>query len=321
MPALIGRYKDSIVQLFENIDSKAFTNMINYIFDATIFDLNAGIYSFLFANKFKTEAQKYLQDIKDNVKAGRSVFPLAIRSYRSNALRSGNQRDEENYTEVADLKIDFQVGSGLELIDLLKADELIGSIYVPSIYEFLSSVAEKKYNANDLNKIIKKLPGYRATSRVYAALSTMLCANMEVNQFWMIEPTSWFSLDYWQYKIGAYPENYLSKGVGFAYDKALVKNGLKNKLNNLYTNTNDKKIIGLSGSSYDKHFFAGYAYGKDSRSQKFRKFEDWSDDSIIAYIVNYDKKDTKYHQKQNIVLVAKLLQYGYLYKDMDKDNK
>lgn len=60
---------------------------------------------------------------------------------------------------------------------------------------------------------------------------------------------------------------------------------------------------------------------KDSRSEDFKQWKKHSDDSILAFIWNHDKKDTEYHNEENIVLIAKALQYGYLYKDMDKDNE
>ncbi|MDC8913034.1 hypothetical protein PR258_01400, partial [Metamycoplasma hyosynoviae] len=318
LPTLVGSYKDNIVTLFEHIDSAAFTNMINYVFDATIFNLDAGVYSFLFGGRFKAEATTYLQEIKNNVKGERLILPSAIR-----ARRSIPPRGQEAYEEVEDIKIDFQIGTGLELLSLISADKLIGSIFIPSVDQFLNSVSTKKYSSVDeLNKIVKKLPGYRATSRVYTALSVMLCSNMSADEFWMPKPSFWDFVKWGQYTLGAYPENYISKGVQFAYKKVLEKDNLKSKIKSLYNGSNNHKFIGLTSSiSYDDHYFAGYAEGKNSRDDNFRKWTDWSDDSITAYIVNYNKTESKHHKKNNIVLIAKMLQYGYLYKDMDKDNK
>ncbi|MDD1378777.1 GDSL-type esterase/lipase family protein [Metamycoplasma hyosynoviae] len=319
LPTLVSKYKDNIVKLFENIDSKAFTNMINYIFEASIFSLDSGIYSFLFGGKFKTKAQENFNEIKNNVKS-RWLLPKAIRSIR----RYGRQnRNGETYEEVQDLKIDFQVGDGAELISLISADKLIGSIFMPSIKEFIHSVSDKKYSKDDLNKIIKKLPGYRATSRIYAAITMMLFSNMDLNQFW---PDSGLQL-----VLGAYPENFISKGIEFAYTKALSRNDLKKKFIGFYKTGNDGLVVGMKytsggwfsteGIGYDKHFFAGYADGQDSRSKEFKNFTKHSEDSIISFIINYEKEDTTYHNKKNIVLIAKLLQWGYLYKDMDNNGK
>ncbi|MDD7912305.1 SGNH/GDSL hydrolase family protein [Metamycoplasma hyosynoviae] len=323
LPTLVGNYKDNIVTLFEHIDSAAFTNMINYVFDATIFNLDAGVYSFLFGGRFKTEATSHLQEIKNNVKSDRALFPLAFKSATINRLGKRRKRDTEDYQEIEDVKIEFQIGTGFELLSLISADKLIGSIFLPSISQFLNSVSTKKYSSKDeLNKIIKKLPGYRATSRVYTALSVMLCSNMTADEFWMPKPNWWEFTKLAQYALGAYPENYISKGVEFAYKKILEKGDLKSKIKNLYNSSSDHKLIGLTSSiNYDNHYFAGYADGKDSRTEEFRKWTNWSEDSITAYIVNYNKTENKHHNKHNIVLIAKMLQYGYLYKDMDKDNK
>ena len=134
---------------------------------------------------------------------------------------------------------------------------------------------------------------------------------------------------FWDFKFfitQANVRSLVSKSID-AVIKYYLKDDIKTKMKTLYGNNKSIKQIGIeyysgflsSGYQYWSSFFSGYANGNDSHSNAYKNFTDWSDDSILSFIYNYEKFDNKYHNLPNIVLIAKLLKYGYLYKDMDKE--
>ena len=292
-----------IREIFRNIDPDAFINAINYIFEMNIFNLDGGLYSLLFSGVLKEEAKKHLDKI-DKIK--------------SRALPK--RQEPSKYEKTKDLNITFKKFSGADLGSLLPqllSIPLLESVFIPALRRYLNDVTSKKYE--DI-KEVKKLNSYKAINRIYTSIMMMAYSKLKENNalqyFW----------DFRFFLVQANVRTFVSKSIDDVIKHYLDEN-LKNKLKNLYGNKKSAKQIGIeyysgwtsSGYQYWSSFFSGYANGNDSHSNAYKNFTDWSDDSILSFIYNYEKFDNKYHNLPNIVLIAKLLKYGYLYKDMDKE--
>lgn len=306
---------DKIREIFRNIDPDAFINAINYIFEMNIFNLDGGLYSLLFSGALKEEAKKHLDKIE------KFKTRAIMTSLRNTEFKQPKRQDPSKYEKTKDLnikfeKIDFLSFFSLSALKQLAEIPLLESIFIPTLRRYLNDITSKKYE--DI-KEVKKLNSYKAINRIYTSLMLFVYGKLkESNQleyFW--DKKIFFST------IEANIRHFVSKTIGqvIKYYLDLNNNELKNKLKALYNG--DKKLlkqIGLTTNySYWKSFFSGYANGNDSHSNSYKNFTDWSDDSILSFIYNCEKFDNKYHKLPNIVLIAKLLKYGYLYKDMDKE--
>ncbi len=190
-------------------------------------------------------------------------------------------------------------------------------MFIPALRRYLNDVTSKKYE--DI-KEVKKLNSYKTINRIYTSIMMMAYSKLKENN----------ALQYfWDFKFFITQVNVrslVSKSID-AVIKYYLKDDIKTKMKSLYGNNKSIKQIGIeyysgwtsSGYQYWSSFFSGYANGNDSHSNVYKNFNDWSDDSILSFIYNYEKFDNKYHNLPNIVLIAKLLKYGYLYKDMDKE--
>ncbi|MCV3733454.1 GDSL-type esterase/lipase family protein [Mycoplasma enhydrae] len=300
LPNVLSKHRNSLQTIFSKMDSNAYVKMINYIFEVSKFSLDGGIYSILFANRFKTLAQENIVDIQKNNYVARQT------------AQAKSQK----------LQITFNVGSGLDLLSLASVDSLLAAIYEPAVRAFFKEVSELiKTKGTQLDiKTIKKLSSYKAANRIYSSLALLAAGSGDLSQFW--PNGGGFLSAYW---TGLYPENFISKGMDKAYDKLLNTEADADVVAQIakLDEANWSKLgIKKSGLKfvYDKHFFAGYSdKNEDTRHLDFRNFKKWTDDSILAFIANPEKTDNKYHNQKNIVLIAKLLQKGYLYKDMDKE--
>ncbi|AZZ65359.1 hypothetical protein DMC14_000940 [Metamycoplasma phocicerebrale] len=293
IPTLMNKYKDKIINLFSKVDHIAYTKMINYLFDASKFDLKEGLYSVLFNKSYKDLAQQ-------------NISKIIKRSAPSG--QNGKPRDNSEF------KINVEIGLGLELVNLLSADTLLASLFRPTVQTFIEEVVKlAKNNNNQIDiKEVKKLDGYRATSRIYASITLLSLSNMTIDEYWPITGAAALS--------GQYAENYISSSIAKAYKEVIEKNSeIKTYLKTLNNDTLAK--IGISNEiKYNDYFFAGYTIDNtNSRNVNFRNFSKWTDDSIMSFIANPEKTDNIYHNEKNIVLIAKLLQKGYLYKNMDNE--
>lgn len=304
-----------IREIFRNIDPDAFINAINYIFEMNIFNLDGGLYSLLFSGVLKEEAKKHLDKI-DKFKSR-----ALMTSLRNTEFKQPKRQEPSKYEKTKDLnikfeKIDLSSFFSLSVIQQLAEIPLLESIFIPALRRYLNDVASKKYE--DI-KEVKKLNSYKAINRIYTSLMLFVYGKLKesnkLEYFW--DKKIFFST------IKANIKHFVSKTIGQAIDYYLTLNNneLKNKLKALYdSDENLLKQIGLQKNyKYWSSFFSGYANGNDSHSNAYKNFNDWSDDSILSFIYNYEKFDKKYHNLPNIVLIAKLLKYGYLYKDMDKE--
>lgn len=304
-----------IREIFRNIDPDAFINAINYIFEMNIFNLDGGLYSLLFSGVLKEEAKKHLDKINEFKSKALTT------SLRNTEFKQPKRQEPSKYEKTKDLnikfeKIDFFSFLSFDALKQLANIPLLESIFIPILRRYLNDVTSKKYeNIKD----IKKLNSYKAINRIYTSLMLFMYGKLkESNQleyFW--DKKIFFST------IKANIRHFVSKTIGqvIKYYLELNNNELKNKLKALYNDDeNLLKQIGLQKNyKYWSSFFSGYANGNDSHSNAYKNFNDWSDDSILSFIYNYEKFDNKYHNLPNIVLIAKLLKYGYLYKDMDKE--
>ena len=305
---------DKIREIFRNIDPDAFINAINYIFEMNIFNLDGGLYSLLFSGVLKEEAKKHLDKI-DKFKSR-----ALMTSLRNTELKQPKRQEPSRYEKTKDLNITFKKLSGADLGSLLPqllSIPLLESAFIPALRRYLNDVTSKKYE--DI-KEVKKLNSYKAINRIYTSIMMMAYSKLKENNalqyFW----------DFRFFLVQANVRTFVSKSIDDVIKHYLDEN-LKNKLKNLYGNKKSVKQIGIeyysgwtsSGYQYWSSFFSGYANGNDSHSNAYKNFNDWSDDSILSFIYNYEKFDNKYHNLPNIVLIAKLLKYGYLYKDMDKE--
>ncbi|WP_405311471.1 GDSL-type esterase/lipase family protein [Metamycoplasma faucium] len=303
-----------IREIFRNIDPDAFINAINYIFEMNIFNLDGGLYSLLFSGVLKEEAKKHLDKI-DKFKSR-----ALMTSLRNTELKQPKRQEPSKYEKTKDLNITFKKFSGADLGSLLPqllSIPLLESVFIPAVRRYLNDVTSKKYE--DI-KEVKKLNSYKAINRIYTSIMMMAYSKLKENNalqyFW----------DFRFFLVQANVRTFVSKSIDDVIKHYLDEN-LKNKLKNLYGNKKSAKQIGIeyysgwtsSGYQYWSSFFSGYANGNDSHSNAYKNFTDWSDDSILSFIYNYEKFDNKYHNLPNIVLIAKLLKYGYLYKDMDKE--
>lgn len=305
---------DKIREIFRNIDPDAYINAINYIFEMNIFNLDGGLYSLLFSGVLKEEAKKHLDKI-DKFKSR-----ALMKSLRNTELKQPKRQEHSKYEKTKDLNITFKKFSGADLGSLLPqllSIPLLESVFIPALRRYLNNVTSKKYE--DI-KEVKKLNSYKAINRIYTSIMMMAYSKLKENNalqyFW----------DFRFFLVQANVRTFVSKSIDDVIKQYLDEN-LKNKLKNLYGNKKSAKQIGIeyysgwtsSGYQYWSSFFSGYANGNDSHSNAYKNFNDWSDDSILSFIYNYEKFDNKYHNLPNIVLIAKLLKYGYLYKDMDKE--
>ena len=305
---------DKIREIFRNIDPDAYINAINYIFEMNIFNLDGGLYSLLFSGVLKEEAKKHLDKI-DKFKSR-----ALMKSLRNTELKQPKRQEHSKYEKTKDLNITFKKFSGADLGSLLPqllSIPLLESVFIPALRRYLNDVTSKKYE--DI-KEVKKLNSYKAINRIYTSIMMMAYSKLKENNalqyFW----------DFRFFLVQANVRTFVSKSIDDVIKQYLDEN-LKNKLKNLYGNKKSAKQIGIeyysgwtsSGYQYWSSFFSGYANGNDSHSNAYKNFNDWSDDSILSFIYNYEKFDNKYHNLPNIVLIAKLLKYGYLYKDMDKE--
>ena len=303
-----------IREIFRNIDPDAFINAINYIFEMNIFNLDGGLYSLLFSGVLKEEAKKHLDKI-DKFKSR-----ALMTSLRNTEFKQPKRQEPSKYEKTKDLNITFKKFSGADLGSLLPqllSIPLLESVFIPALRRYLNDVTSKKYE--DI-KEVKKLNSYKAINRIYTSIMMMAYSKLKENNalqyFW----------DFRFFLVQANVRTFVSKSIDDVIKHYLDEN-LKNKLKNLYGNKKSAKQIGIeyysgwtsSGYQYWSSFFSGYANGNDSESNAYKNFTDWSDDSILSFIYNYEKFDNKYHNLPNIVLIAKLLKYGYLYKDMDKE--
>ena len=303
-----------IREIFRNIDPDAFINAINYIFEMNIFNLDGGLYSLLFSGVLKEEVKKHLDKI-DKFKSR-----ALMTSLRNTELKQPKRQEPSRYEKTKDLNITFKKFSGADLGSLLPqllSIPLLESVFIPAVRRYLNDVTSKKYE--DI-KEVKKLNSYKAINRIYTSIMMMAYSKLKENNalqyFW----------DFRFFLVQANVRTFVSKSIDDVIKHYLDEN-LKNKLKNLYGNKKSVKQIGIeyysgwtsSGYQYWSSFFSGYANGNDSHSNAYKNFNDWSDDSILSFIYNYEKFDNKYHNLPNIVLIAKLLKYGYLYKDMDKE--
>lgn len=307
---------DKIREIFRNIDPDAYINAINYIFEMNIFNLDGGLYSLLFSGVLKEEAKKHLDKI-DKFKSR-----ALMTSLRNTELKHPKRQEPSKYEKTKDLNITFKkidlFKDGLSLARQLAEIPLLESVFIPALRRYLNDVTSKKYeNIKD----IKKLNSYKALNRIYTSLMLFAYGKLKENNnleyFWEKK------YDLFLFSIEANIKHFVSKTIGQAIDYYLTLNNneLKNKLKALYnSDENLLKQIGLQKNyKYWSSFFSGYANGSNSHSNSYKNFNDWSDDSILSFIYNYEKFDNKYHKLPNIVLIAKLLKYGYLYKDMDKE--
>lgn len=305
-----------IREIFRNIDPDSFINAINYIFEMNIFNLDGGLYSLLFSGVLKEEAKKHLDKI-DKFKSR-----ALMTSLRNTEFKQPKRQEPSKYEKTKDLNITFKkidlFKDGLSLARQLAEIPLLESIFIPALRRYLNDVTSKKYeNIKD----IKKLNSYKALNRIYTSLMLFAYGKLKENNnleyFWDKKYDLFF------FSVEANIKHFVSKTIGQAIDYYLTLNNneLKNKLKALYnSDENLLKQIGLQKNyKYWSSFFSGYANGNDSHSNAYKNFNDWSDDSILSFIYNYEKFDNKYHNLPNVVLIAKLLKYGYLYKDMDKE--
>lgn len=305
---------DKIREIFRNIDPDAFINAINYIFEMNIFNLDGGLYSLLFSGVLKEEVKKHLDKI-DKFKSR-----ALMTSLRNTEFKKPKRQEPSKHEKTKDLNITFKKFSGADLGSLLPqllSIPLLESVFIPALRRYLNDVTSKKYE--DI-KEVKKLNSYKAINRIYTSIMMMAYSKLKENNalqyFW----------DFRFFLVQANVRTFVSKSIDDVIKHYLDEN-LKNKLKNLYGNKKSAKQIGIeyysgwtsSGYQYWSSFFSGYANGNDSHSNAYKNFTDWSDDSILSFIYNYEKFDNKYHNLPNIVLIAKLLKYGYLYKDMDKE--
>ena len=303
-----------IREIFRNIDPDAFINAINYIFEMNIFNLDGGLYSLLFSGVLKEEAKKHLDKINE------FKSRVLMTSLRNTEFKQPKRQEPSKYEKTKDLNITFKKFSGADLGSLLPqllSIPLLESVFIPALRRYLNDVTSKKYE--DI-KEVKKLNSYKAINRIYTSIMMMAYSKLKENNalqyFW----------DFRFFLVQANVRTFVSKSIDDVIKHYLDEN-LKNKLKNLYGNKKSAKQIGIeyysgwtsSGYQYWSSFFSGYANGNDSHSNAYKNFNDWSDDSILSFIYNYEKFDNKYHNLPNIVLIAKLLKYGYLYKDMDKE--
>lgn len=299
-----------IREIFRNIDPDAYINAINYIFEMNIFNLDGGLYSLLFSGVLKEEAKKHLDKINE------FKSKAITTSLRNTEFKQPKRQQPSKYEKTKDLNITFNKLSGDDFVSLLSQltdIPLLESILMPALRRYLNDVTSKKYE--DI-KEVKKLNSYKALNRIYTSIMMMAYSKLKENNtflpfFWRIP---FFGVQLPNVKNSVY--KVIKKIVTYYLDDVT-----KNKLKTLYNS--DKKLlkqIGLTTDySYWESFFSGYANGNDSHSNAYKNFNDWSDDSILSFIYNYEKFDNKYHNLPNIVLIAKLLKYGYLYKDMDKE--
>ena len=305
---------DKIREIFRNIDPDAYINAINYIFEMNIFNLDGGLYSLLFSGVLKEEAKKHLDKI-DKFKSR-----ALMTSLRNTELKQPKRQEPSKYEKTKDLNITFKKFSGADLGSLLPqllSIPLLESVFIPALRRYLNDVTSKKYE--DI-KEVKKLNSYKAINRIYTSIMMMAYSKLKENN----------ALQYfWDFRIFIVQANvrtFVSKSIDDVI-KHYLKDDIKTKMKNLYGNKKSIKQIGIeyysgwtsSGYQYWSSFFSGYANGNDSHSNAYKNFNDWSDDSILSFIYNYEKFDNKYYNLPNIVLIAKLLKYGYLYKDMDKE--
>ena len=303
-----------IREIFRNIDPDAFINAINYIFEMNIFNLDGGLYSLLFSGVLKEEAKKHLDKI-DKFKSR-----ALMTSLRNTEFKQPKRQEPSKYEKTKDLNITFKKFSGADLGSLLPqllSIPLLESVFIPALRRYLNDVTSKKYE--DI-KEVKKLNSYKAINRIYTSIMMMAYSKLKENNalqyFW----------DFRAFFVEANVRSLVSKSIDDVI-KYYLKDDIKNKMKSLYGNNQSIKQIGIeyysgflsSGYKYWSSFFSGYANGNDSHSNSYKNFNDWSDDSILSFIYNYEKFDNKYHNLPNIVLIAKLLKYGYLYKDMDKE--
>lgn len=303
-----------IREIFRNIDPDAFINAINYIFEMNIFNLDGGLYSLLFSGVLKEEAKKHLDKI-DKFKSR-----ALMTSLRNNEFKQPKRQDPSKYEKTKDLNITFKKFSGADLGSLLPqllSIPLLESVFIPALRRYLNDVTSKKYE--DI-KEVKKLNSYKAINRIYTSIMMMAYSKLKENNalqyFW----------DFRFFLVQANVRTFVSKSIDDVI-KHYLKDDVKTKIKSLYGTNKSIKQIGIeyysgwtsSGYQYWSSFFSGYANGNDSHSNAYKNFNDWSDDSILSFIYNYEKFDNKYHNLPNIVLIAKLLKYGYLYKDMDKE--
>lgn len=303
-----------IREIFRNIDPDAFINAINYIFEMNIFNLDGGLYSLLFSGVLKEEAKKHLDKI-DKFKSR-----VLMTSLRNTEFKQPKRQEPSKYEKTKDLNITFKKFSGADfgsLLPQLLSIPLLESVFIPALRRYLNDVTSKKYE--DI-KEVKKLNSYKAINRIYTSIMMMAYSKLKENNalqyFW----------DFRAFFVEANVRSLVSKSIDDVI-KYYLKDDIKNKMKSLYGNNQSIKQIGIeyysgflsSGYKYWSSFFSGYANGNDSHSNSYKNFNDWSDDSILSFIYNYEKFDNKYHNLPNIVLIAKLLKYGYLYKDMDKE--
>lgn len=303
-----------IREIFRNIDPDAFINAINYIFEMNIFNLDGGLYSLLFSGVLKEEAKKHLDKI------AKFKSRALMTSLRNAEFKQPKRQDPSKYEKTKDLNITFKKFSGADLGSLLPqllSIPLLESAFIPALRRYLNDVTSKKYE--DI-KEVKKLNSYKAINRIYTSIIMMAYSKLKENNalqyFW----------DFRAFFVEANVRSLVSKSIDDVI-KYYLKDDIKNKMKSLYGNNQSIKQIGIeyysgflsSGYKYWSSFFSGYANGNDSHSNSYKNFNDWSDDSILSFIYNYEKFDNKYHNLPNIVLIAKLLKYGYLYKDMDKE--
>ena len=303
-----------IREIFRNIDPDAYINAINYIFEMNIFNLDGGLYSLLFSGVLKEEAKKHLDKI-DKFKSR-----ALMTSLRNTELKQPKRQESSKYEKTKDLNITFKKFSGADLGSLLPqllSIPLLESVFIPALRRYLNDVTSKKYE--DI-KEVKKLNSYKAINRIYTSIMMMAYSKLKENNalqyFW----------DFSFFITQANVRSLVSKSID-AVVKYYLNDDIKTKIKSLYGNNKSIKQIGIeyysgwvsSGYQYWSSFFSGYANGNDSHSNAYKNFNDWSDDSILSFIYNYEKFDNKYHNLPNIVLIAKLLKYGYLYKDMDKE--
>lgn len=302
---------DKIREIFRNIDPDAFINAINYIFEMNIFNLDGGLYSLLFSGVLKEEAKKHLDKI-DKFKSR-----ALMTSLRNTEFKQTKRQEPSKYEKTKDLNITFKKLSGADfgslLLELFLGVPLLESLFIPALRRYLNDVTSKKYE--DI-KEVKKLNSYKALNRIYTSIMMMSYSKLKENNFLNFFWDSFKNI-----------KDLVSNSIGDVIKHYLDEN-LKNKLKNLYGNKKSVKQIGIEYYTplfflgyyrYWSSFFSGYANGNDSHSNAYKNFNDWSDDSILSFIYNYEKFDNKYHNLPNIVLIAKLLKYGYLYKDMDKE--
>ena len=302
---------NNIYNIMKNVDPISYVNFINYMFEVTKFSLDGGLYSFLFTGTLKDSASKHLDKMKLKSRSARALQQLA------------STKEEKKYEPVQKPKISIKYNMDIStIVSLLNnISPLLQSTLIPAVKSYITDISNKKYeNIKD----VKKLDSYKAITRIYTSLlllaypqtynkefeKTIVFFKVKVNLFWQ---TGTFK--------GLATEGFTSTAVyNIIRDLLFADTELKNKITTLYNTNESANIVGLNRfGQYDEHFFAGTH--KDSRSEDFKQWKKHSDDSILAFIWNHDKKDTEYHNEENIVLIAKALQYGYLYKDMDKDNE